>query len=223
MILLAIDTSTRTSGLALYDGLGVRYECVWSGLDYHGVDLAPQIQKALSLCGLKIKQLRAVGVAAGPGSYTGLRLGLALAKGLAFAHRLGLIAVPTLDILAAGQPVQDLPLVAVLQAGRGRLAVGRYKVKKERWQADGPPTLMNAEALSEGIHQPTLICGELLESDRAVLGRKYKNANIQSPAWSVRRPSLLAELAWERWQAGDVDDPKGLAPIYLQASEAVPL
>lgn len=222
MTLLAIDSSTRTSGLALYDGLQVRYECTWTGMDFHGVDLAPQIQRALTLSGIKIKDLRAVAVAAGPGSYTGLRIGFALAKGLAFANGLVLIAVPSLDILAAGQPLQELPLVAVLQAGRSRLAAGRYKVKKERWQAEGPPSLMTVEELSESIHHPTLICGELGESERAALGRKYKNAIMQSAAWSVRRPALLAELAWARWQAGELGETKGLAPIYLQASEAAP-
>lgn len=223
MTLLAIDSSTKTSGLALYDGLSLRYEIVWTGADYHGVELAPHINEALASVGLKPKDLQAIGVAIGPGSYTGLRIGLALAKGLAFTHGLRLVAIPTLDVVAAGQPVQDLPMVAVLQAGRGRLATGRYKVKKERWQAEGAPVLKTAEELVESINNPTLICGELEEEDRRVLGRKYKNAIMQSPAWSVRRPAILAELAWARLQAGESDDPKGLAPVYLQASEAVPV
>ncbi len=223
MTLLAIDTSTRVGGLALYDGLSVRYELTWAGTDYHGVEVGPRIQDALSLCGLSAADLKAVAAAIGPGSYTGLRTGLALAKGLAFTRSIPLIAIPTLDIVAAGQPKQELPLVAVLQAGRGRLAVGRYKIKKERWQVEGAPALMTAEELVDSINNPTLICGELEEEDRKILGRKYKNAIIGSPAWSVRRPALLAEQAWERWQAGEVTDPKGLAPIYLQATDAVPV
>jgi tRNA threonylcarbamoyladenosine biosynthesis protein TsaB len=221
MTLLAIDSSTRTSGLALYDGGQVRYECTWSGTDYHGVDLAPQIQRALILSGLKVKDLRAIAIAAGPGSYTGLRIGFALAKGLALANGLALIAVPSLDVLAAGQPLHELPMMAVLQAGRSRLAVGRYKVKKERWQPDGPASLMNVEELNESIQHPTLICGELTEGDRGVLGRKYKNAVLLSAAWCTRRPAILAELAWARWQAGEVNEAKSLAPIYLQAGETV--
>lgn len=217
MTLLAIDSSTRTSGIALYDGLSVRYEITWTGQDFHGVELAPRTQQAMREAGLKSKDLQAIAVASGPGSYTGLRIGMALAKGIAFAHGLPLIAVPSLDIVAAGQPLQDLPLAAVLQAGRSRLAVGRYKMKKERWQPDGHPALMTVEELSESIHHPTLIGGELSESDRQALGRKYKNAVLQSPAWSVRRPAILAELAWARWQAGEAGDAKGLAPIYLQA------
>lgn len=221
-MLLAIDSSTKNSGLAIYDGAGILYECSWAGRDYHGVELAPRIQEALTLTGVKVDQLKAMAIAIGPGSYTGVRIGLALAKGLVFTHGLALIAIPSLDIVAAGQPLQDLPMAAVLQAGRNRLAVGRYKVKKERWQPDGAPALMTAEELTDSIHNPTLVCGELGEEDRRILGRKYKNAILQTPAWSVRRPALLAELAWVRWQNGDTDEAKGLTPIYLQVSEGAP-
>lgn len=220
MSLLAIDTSTRASGLAIYDGLAVLYECVWHSAEFHSVELAPGIQQAMDKAGMKIDEVQAIGIAIGPGSYTGLRIGLALAKGLAFAHGLKLIAIPTLDVLAAGQAVRDLPMAAVLQAGRARLAVGWYKVKKENWVADGKPALMSAQELADLIKKPTLICGELNEEERRLLARKHKNAQIASPAWNTRRPALLAELAWTRLEAGKVDDARGLGPIYLQTSEA---
>ncbi len=223
MSLLAIDTATRNSGLAIYDGAQVLYECVWNGGNYHSVDLAPGIQLALQKANIGIQDLKAIAVAIGPGSYTGLRIGLALAKGLALTHKLALIAVPTLDIVAAGQAVQDLPLAAVLQAGRGRLAVGMYVNKKGAWQQKSEPTLLNIEELTDSIKKPTLIAGELDENERRVLGRKHKNALIASAAWSQRRPAVLAEIGWERWQAGKLDDPAGLGPAYLQASDAVPL
>lgn len=221
MTLIAIDTSTQTSGLALYDGLQVLAEHSWHGGQHHSVDLAPAIDKLLASVHLRSADLQVVAVAIGPGSYTGLRIGLALAKGLAFAHKLDLLAVPTLDILAAGQPPSELPLAAVLQAGRGRLAVGRY-LYKEGWQPQGEPQLMTAEELTESIASPTLVSGELSEDERRTLGRKYKNAVLQTPAWGLRRPAVLAELAWNRWQAGERTAPQGLAPHYLQASSAVP-
>jgi tRNA threonylcarbamoyladenosine biosynthesis protein TsaB len=220
MRILAIDTSTRASGIALYDGLDLRYECIWQSREFHSVDLAPGIQQALQKAGMKMEELQAVAVAIGPGSYTGLRIGLALAKGLAFAHGLKLIAVPSLDILAAGQAVQEMPMAAVLHAGRGRLAVGWYKVKKEKWVADGQAALMSVQELADKIKQPTIICGELDETERATLSRKHKNALIASPTWSVRRPGLLAELGWARLQTDDADDPRGLGPIYLLPLEA---
>jgi tRNA threonylcarbamoyladenosine biosynthesis protein TsaB len=218
-MLLAIDSSTRSSGLALYDGETVRYEIIWRSEDFHSVDLAPGIQTALKQTAVKVNQLKAIGVAIGPGSYTGLRIGLALAKGLAFANHLALVAVPSLDILAACQPLQDVPMAAVLQAGRGRLAVGWYENKKDHWVAKGKPQLMSAAELSESVNKLTLICGELTEEERATIGRKYKNAIISSPAWSLRRPAMLAELAWERWQNGKLDETAGLEPFYLQQIE----
>ncbi len=223
MTVLAIDSSTKSSGLALFDGLRVRYECSWHSRDFRSVDLAPGIQRALDATGIQMGELKAIAVAIGPGSYTGLRIGLALAKGLAFAHGLALIAVPTLNIVAAGQPPQELPMAAVLQAGRGRLAVGWYEVKKNRWIAKGQPSLMTPQELSELINKPTLICGELEEEERATVARKYKNAMLTSPAWNLRRPAILAELAWQRWQAGEIDKAAGLAPIYLQAAEGATL
>lgn len=222
MTLLAIDSSTHVGGLALYDGSQVLYECVWSRSDTRGADLAPGIQFAFAHTGLKMNDLKAIGIAIGPGSYTGLRTSLALAKGMVLAHGLALVTIPTSDILAVGQPLQEKPLAAVLQAGRGRLAVGWYREKKGRWQHDGKPVLMSVAELEESIKKPTLVCGELSDEDRRILGRKYKNAEIVSPAQCVRRPAILAELAWARWQSGDSDDIKGLAPTYLQAKEAVP-
>lgn len=222
MSLMAIDASTRTRGVALYDGERVRYECTWESNDFHGVDLAPGIKLAIEMSGTNTAGLSAIAVAIGPGSYTGLRIGLALAKGLAFSEDLDLIAVPTLDVVAAGHPVDEHPLVAILQAGRGRLAIGWYKAKKERWQPDGEPQLVTVRELVDAIRKPTMICGEIDMEARRALGRKHKNALLSSPAWSQRRPALLAELAWERWKAGEAEDRRGLTPRYLQTSEVVP-
>jgi tRNA threonylcarbamoyladenosine biosynthesis protein TsaB len=111
--------------------------------------------------------------------------------------------------------VQELPLAAVLQAGRGRIAVGWYKASENGWQAEGPIEATTADKLAESIHHPTLIVGELSGEERQRLARKRRNIQLASPAQSVRRPALLAELAWARWQSGRVDEAASLAPIYL--------
>lgn len=222
MTLLAIDSSTRAIGLALYHENDVAYETSWRSQDFHTVELAPAIQQALARAGLKITALKAIGVAIGPGSYTGLRIGLALAKGLALARRLPLIPVPTLDVVVAAQPLADAPLAAVLQAGRGRLAVGWYRAKDGAWVADGEAAITTVEELSAAINKPTIICGELYEEERRVLARKRVNALVAPPSRSLRRPAILAELAWARWQAGDVAEGAGLGPVYITTSEAIP-
>lgn len=213
--LLAMDTSTRTAGLALYNGTQVLGVLSWTSLDYHTVELAPAVTDLLKKAGLKIDELGALAVAIGPGSFTGLRIGLALAKGLALAGNLALIGVPTLDILAAAQPVQPIPLVAVLQAGRSRLAVGWYQAVGDSWTSNGVIEVLTPAELFERIQNPTLVCGELNEEERRLFHRKRKNVLLASPARSHRHPAYLAELAWERWQADRIDDPATLSPIYL--------
>ena len=214
-MLLAMDTSTAQLGLALYDGTMVAAELIWTSRARHTVELAPALSGLLDRTGLAMGDLTALGVAVGPGSFTSLRVGLAFVKGLALARRLPVIGVPTLDTLTACIPVQDIPLAAVLQAGRGRIAVGWYKASEDGWLAEGPVRTTNADALAESIHHPTLIVGELTAAERQRLERKRKNIRLASPAQSVRRPALLAELAWERWKSGRVDDAASLAPIYL--------
>lgn len=221
-MLLALDTSTRVLGIALYDGVRVLSEKVWASGDHHTVELAPAVDEALVQAGIGVKDLLALAVATGPGSFTGLRIGMALAKGIALTRHLPLIGVPTLDILAVAQPVRQLTMAVVLQAGRGRLAVGWYLPGNDAWHFTGKLEVSGVEKLSRRIQQPTLVCGELMEEERRMLARKYKNVILASPAHSVRRPSFLAELAWQRWQSGQVDDPITLSPTYLHLNEPIP-
>jgi tRNA threonylcarbamoyladenosine biosynthesis protein TsaB len=140
---------------------------------------------------------------------------------LAVARNLPLIGIPTLDILATAQPLSRLPLLVAIQAGRGRLAAGWYKRSKGSWQAKAPARVVTAKALMDEAKSPTIVCAELTAEERQTLAG---NADIQlvAPVNSVRRPAVLAELAWARWQAGDVDDAATLAPIYLHAAEPIP-
>jgi tRNA threonylcarbamoyladenosine biosynthesis protein TsaB len=221
-MLLAVDTSTAQIGLALYDGSKVLGELNWTSAQHHTTELAPALAGLLTRSGAGIDRLSAIGVAVGPGSFTALRVGLAFVKGLALARHLPLVGVPTLDVVAAAQPIARVPLVAVLQAGRGKLAVGSYKAVKGEWQAQGPARVETVRSLADSITSPTYVCGELTAEERQRLGRKRANVILASPTQSVRRPAVLAELAWSRWRAGAVDQAATLAPIYLHTAEPVP-
>jgi tRNA threonylcarbamoyladenosine biosynthesis protein TsaB len=221
-MLLAIDTSTRSIGIALYNGIHVLGEATWWSQDYHTVELAPAVVNLLHRARISFHDLEALAVAIGPGSFTGLRIGLALAKGLALSHRLHLIGIPTLDILAAGQPPDKLPLVAAIQAGRNRHVIGWYQNQKNKWESFRDYQILEARALAQMIKSPTIVCGEFNEEERRLLTRKRINIRLASPAQSLRRPSLLAELAWERLITGNLDDAATLAPIYTHYGEPIP-
>ena len=226
-MLLAVDTSTGQVGLALYDGAQVIGEYAWRSSQRHTVELAPAIADLLARCGITMDNVNVLGVALGPGSFTSLRVGLALVKGLAIARKIPVIGIPTLDILANAQPISDLPLGTAIQAGRGRFAFSWYKRSSPTdrssdngWQAQASPRVVTIPELKEEVKNPSWVCGEFSSEDRQTLGTNV-NLQLVSPAQSVRRPAVLAELAWKRWQAGDVDDEATLAPIYLHTAEPI--
>jgi len=220
--LLALDTSTRMVGVAIYDGYQVLYESVWLSPDYHTVELAPAVETALQKVGGGIEKLAAVAVAIGPGSFTGLRIGLALAKGIILIKRTPLIGIPTLDILVAAQPVSECQLVVVLRAGRGRLVVNFYQAVGGCWQTNRDLQVLTPGELAQEIKTPSLLCGELTVAERELfMDQAY--ITLTSPAQALRRPAFLAEIAWRRWQNGQIDDPASLAPLYIHYNDPIPV
>ena len=216
-MLLAVDTSTSLVGLALYDGDTVLGEMMWTTKQHHTTELSPALSGLLKRCGVTMASVHALGVAIGPGSFTSLRVGLSLIKGIALARSLPVIGIPTLDVIAAAQPLAKQPLVTVLQAGRTRVAYSVYKSDKKEWQTEGGVRSGTLDELLNEIESPTLMAGELTSDERKKIA-KIKKVQLASPVLCVRRPAVLAELAWKRWQDNDVDDAATLAPIYLHVA-----
>lgn len=217
-MLLAIDTATRFASLALYDASGIRYEQSWRSDNNHTVEIAPAIAHMLAQQKLTPAMLTGVAVAQGPGSFTGLRIGMSIAKGLCFALEIPIVAIPTLDITAyaAGDP--GGPVMAVLEAGRGRLCVARYHFEDGLPVRDGEIELVKASEWVLEAREPVLIAGEVSAELAESLSQQpnAENIAISSMAGSVRRAGYLAELAWDRLQSGQVDDLDTSSPIYAR-------
>ena len=220
-MLLGIDTSTQSVGIAIYDGHQILCEESWISRRYHTVELASAVEANLKRAGLNPKDLDVLAVATGPGSFTGLRIGMALVKGLAYTHQLPVIGIPTLNITARAVPPSDKRLAAVLQAGRSRLAVGWYITEKDRWISEDLIENLSLEELLGKIDQPYILTGELTKEIREVTA-DHDLLTIVDPTLAMRSPKYLAELAWERWQAGDVDDVLSLKPYYLHKGDPIP-
>jgi tRNA threonylcarbamoyladenosine biosynthesis protein TsaB len=215
-MLVAIDTATGYASLALHDGFQVRGEHTWESPRRHTVELLPRLVAALDQLNINAEHLSGIAVTRGPGSFTGLRVGLAVAKGLALARGLPLIGVPTLDVTAAAQGRDRRSLCAVLQAGRGRICTAIYRWQDGEWRAQEDPRLTTWSALVEETTSPTLFCGEIDPVGADALGALGELGEILPAATRLRRAAFLAEIAWQRLNRNDVDDPATLAPIYLQ-------
>ena len=220
-MLLGVDTSTQSVGIAIYDGSQILCEESWISRRFHTVELAKAVSENLSRAGLKTSDLDVLGVAIGPGSFTGLRIGLALIKGLAFTQQLPVIGVPTLDITARAVPPAEKKLAAVLQAGRGRLAVAYYQVEEGHWVREGEIKNLALEEFANEVDQPCILTGELSREIRDAL-KEHKFFQPVEPTLALRNPKYLAELAWERWSVGDVDDVLSLKPYYLHKGDPIP-
>lgn len=220
-MLLGMDTSTQSVGIAIYDGQQILCEESWISRRFHTVELAGAVEANLTRAGLKAKDLDVLAVATGPGSFTGLRIGMALVKGLAYTQQLPVIGIPTLDITARAIPPCDKRLAAVLQAGRSRLAVGWYRVENDQWIAEDLIENLSVEELLKKIDQPCLLTGELTGEIRKAAA-EHELLSAVRPTLAMRSPKYLAELAWERWQAGDLDDVLTLKPFYLHKGDPIP-
>lgn len=224
-MLLAIDTATRLASVALYDAQGVRAETTWHSRENHTVELMTQITRLLELARASKDDLTAIGVALGPGSFTGLRVGMSVAKGLAYARSIPLVAIPTLDIIAHAHAYQSLPLWAVLAAGRGRYSVARYVAKRgittrvsdyALVDVAGVVNLITRALETESKTARAFVGGDVdLALARALTEQGGARVVLASPAHNARRAAFLAELAWARFQRGESDDPHALAPMYL--------
>lgn len=217
-MLLAIDTATRWAGLALYDqakGM-VLGEEMWHSVNNHTVELMPRAARMMDQQEISPAELDGLVVSLGPGSFTGLRIGLGLAKGLALAHTLPLVGVATLEAVARPHARLQIPILAVLQAGRGRVCAAPFGHHTSGWRRIGPYELTTLDELCDSISQATFICGEIdAHGERLIVERLGELATIASPAERMRRAAHLAELGWERLARGDADDIASLSPIYL--------
>jgi tRNA threonylcarbamoyladenosine biosynthesis protein TsaB len=96
-----------------------------------------------------------------------------------------------------------------------------YQSQKKGWQTDGELSSGTVDELIATIESPTLIAGEFTAEERLKLSKK-KQVILAAPVNCVRRPSILADLAWTRLQANDIDEAASLAPIYLHVAGAPP-
>ena len=216
-MILAIDTATRWLGLALHDGTAVLAETGWHCRNNHTIELTPTIHELMERVDMTAADLSAIVVAIGPGSYTGLRVGLAVAKGLALANQTPLIGISTLDIVAAAMPPQVGDLVVVAEAGRTRVVMAVYEWHgSDGWKSEQPPEIDAWDDLLERLEGPLTFVGEISPEAAKKIRTSGKLFQLAQPAESVRRGAFLAELGWQRLRRGDVDNTALLAPVYLR-------
>jgi tRNA threonylcarbamoyladenosine biosynthesis protein TsaB len=213
--ILTIDTSSGQGGIALYDGRHLSSR-TWPADRAHTTTLLSEIHHLLDRAGVQVGDLGAVGIAIGPGAFTGLRVGFGVAKGFHLATGLPLIGIHTLEATALAFANCGTPIIATIGAGRGRLVWARYKLGFDGLFTMRPPRNGTFDELMEELQGtgPVHFAGEI-EDDQARLIEALEGVSIPPAPLRLRHPGALAELAWRRWQSGSVDDAELIEPVYL--------
>ncbi|MDY6911078.1 MAG: tRNA (adenosine(37)-N6)-threonylcarbamoyltransferase complex dimerization subunit type 1 TsaB [Chloroflexota bacterium] len=214
---LAIDTSTSIASIALSHKGEVLAEMTWRAGHNHTVDLIPNVDHLLAQCGLGIENIEALIVAKGPGSFNGLRVGLATAKGLAFSLSVSLVGLSTLEVLAFPFAQFGLPICPILQAGRGEIATALFQMQNGNWTKLIAENVSTIDDLCSDTCERTVFCGEITSEQIDQLNQHLGVvAMIPHGAATFRRAGYLAELGWCKIEAGDFDEPYTLQPLYLK-------
>lgn len=215
-MLLAIDTATTISSVSLYQDAVVA-ESTWPAGRDHTRELLPEVERLLGLSGKSTKDLSAVGVSLGPGSYNGLRVGIASAKAICLTLGIPIIGIDTPRAMAYQFRLTFRPVRPLYNAGLGEIATGLYQARDQLFATLEEPHLATLDELLSASPSDTLFCGDLRPEWRdAIRVRFGEDGVMPRPAEDLRRAGYLAELAWKQLEAGIVSDAATLQPLYLR-------
>ena len=211
---MALETSTLAGGVALLDGERVIGESLLDVRITHSERLMPAIDRLLRDAGWTPASLEGLAVAVGPGSFTGLRIGLSAVKGLAWALSLRVAAVPTLDALAAALPFAAHPVCPVLDARKDEVYCSLYHWDGGAMRRQLDYLALAPEALAARLTEPTILLGD---GAHAIASR---HARLAPPHRRMPSAAAVGVLGLARFRAGDIVSAGELSPFYLRPLEA---
>ena len=225
MSILSIDTSSQVSSVAVLSAERVAAEVSMQGALTHSETLMPHIETALGMARVEKSELEGIAVSIGPGSFTGLRIGLASAKMMAYALHIPLIAVPTLEALAHHYICEGVRLVPMMDAQKGNVyaqefmwEVGLDGLHIREKHALSILPLTEVIAGLENVEQPVLLLGDAMQKKTALaLPTNVRLAPIHA---RMPRAACVGLAALTRLACGEIDDPVTAVPLYLRRSEA---
>lgn len=225
-VVLAIETSTTTGSVAVVSDAGVHVEILHGLESTHSDRLLGAVDQALRESALRLEDLAGLAVSVGPGSFTGLRIGLATAKGLAEAHPLPLVAVSTLETLAMNAPAGATAVCPALDARKGEVygALFAWDAGTGGWRARVPEGAYAPETLARRVAETApeaVLLGDGVLAYRDVFAEALgKGALFAAGPAHQPRAAWVGWLGLRRLREGLTEDAISLVPRYLRPSEA---
>ncbi|MFQ5905277.1 MAG: tRNA (adenosine(37)-N6)-threonylcarbamoyltransferase complex dimerization subunit type 1 TsaB [bacterium] len=220
-LVLGIETSHDVGGVALAESGGSVAEALSTGRLKHSEELMKLVDAVLERADSTFDHVDGVAVSVGPGSFTGLRVGLATAKGLCLSRSLPLAAVPTLDALAGMCCDSPVPVHAVIDARRGEVYWCSYEFECGVQKRTANYLAVTPQRLAGLVSGETLLIGSGVEAYRDFIVRTTKGrATFMSPNPQSPSPSVIAVMGLEMLESGQAREIESLEPIYIRPSDA---
>lgn len=218
MLILGIETASSAGGAALVEDTRIIAEHCSIAPRTHAERLLPAIDALLRECGATINDVHLIAVSIGPGSFTGLRIGMATAKGLAFSARKPIVGVPTLDAFVQLHVPSSLRMRPILDARKNEVFTALYD---EDGRKLSPEINIKPEMLMERlmVDAPLLVMGDGARRYRDIFER-VPGINFASPEKDDPRPATVALVGRRLFLEGHVQDVDSLVPLYIRPSDA---
>ncbi len=221
MLVLGVETSTMQGGVALVGEDRLVSEFLLNVEATHSERLLPTIDRMLRDAGVGLDAVSGIAVSIGPGSFTGLRIGLSTVKGLAYASGMPVVGVPTLEALAWSVPFSAVQVCPVLDARKHEVYAALFRFERGLLVRLMEDAALAPEALCSKIRKPTLFLGDGVPVHGELFRRLLGDRMLVPPlANRGARPACVAELGRQRLERGERDSADSLVPRYLRPSQA---
>lgn len=221
MPVIAIETTTMVGSIAIVDNARVISEITLNVRATHSEKLMPAIDRLFSDAGLAVDDMDAIAVSIGPGSFTGLRIGISTAKGLSYASGKPLIGIPTLDALALNMGFSRYLVCPIQDARKGEVYTALYRPCYKSLKKMTDDMAVDPAALARMITEKTVFLGDGVNTYRELLMKQLGELYNEAPLpLRLPRASNVAMLALKRLEKGEADDPFTMVPRYIRRPEA---
>ena len=224
MKLLGIDSSGMTASAAIVSGDILVAEFTVNNKQTHSQTLLPMIDQVVKMSGIGLEELDGIAVAAGPGSFTGLRIGSSTAKGMALALNKPIIPVPTLEGMAYRMAGFGGVICPLMDARRNQVYTGIYRMSGSRMEClleQCAVDILDIAAKVNELNENVVFLGDGVPVHRAVLEEKIKVSYQFAPLHLNRQSAAsVAALGMIYMEEGKIEDAKDHKPIYLRQSQA---
>lgn len=221
MYILGVETSSRTGSAAIVSETSILSFSLLNIEMTYSERLMPTVDEVLRAASLSLNQLDGFAVSIGPGSFTGLRVGLSTIKGLAFATGKPVAAVPTLEALAWNLPFSSFPVCPMMDARKDEVYAALYRFENSTLVPIMHESAISLEGLCHRISGPAVFTGEAAYRRRPELQAIIGNRALFAPVSSCfPSAATVASLGLSQIKSGKQTNPDDLVPLYIRRPEA---